>query len=226
MESVILPCWIHDVHSYRRYVRWLRYMDKYVQPRLSYGRIILLDNASDLKFLKKLGATVHDEDGKCLAVGRNDLFVYRYHTHYPRIGHLNYPYYWRACYQLPKFKGTFYEANKYYWIDSDVFLLTNEFISHIKNQNTGFIRYKDRHHQWGESILMTINSDSLRLLDEHERAGGGWKNRNEVAEETLPKTLIDDIYNGGRYPETGKQQDDTMHWLGQCYYRYKIKFRG
>lgn len=200
-------------------------MDKHIKSRLQYDRIVLLDNASDLKFLKKLGATVHSEDNECLAVGRDDLFVYRYHKHYPRVGHLEYPYYWRGVYQLPKFEGTFYESDKFYWIDSDVFIVKHEFLEHMKSQNTGFIRYADRHHKWGESILMTINKDSYHLLTEHENASGGWLNRNEVAEATLPKTLIDNTFNGGRFPEAGKQQDDSMYWIGQVPFKYKVKFK-
>lgn len=222
MISVILPCWIHDIHTYRRISRWLKFMDKYIKPRLGYDRIILLDNNSDLKFLKKLDATVHTEDNECLAVGRNDLFVYQYKTHYPRIGHLNYPYYWRAIYELPQFDGTFYQSDKFYWIDSDVFIVKNEFLEHIKNQNSGFIRYADRHHNWGESILMTINRDAFHLLKEDSKKG--FLNRNEVAEVTLPKTLMDNTFNGGRFPEAGKQQDDSMYWIGQVYYKYKVKF--
>lgn len=222
MSSVILPCWIHDAHTYRRYCRWLRYMDKFIRPRLVYDRIILLDNNSDLKFLKKLGATVHDEDNNCLVIGRNDLFVYRYHTHYDRIGHLEYSYWWRAIYQLPKFKGTFYQADKYYWIDSDVFIVKNEFIEHMKSQNSGFIRYADRKHNWGETIIMTINQDAMHLLEEDSQKG--FLNRNEVAEITLPKTLMDNSFNGGRYPEAGIKQDDSMYWIGQVGKGYKVKF--
>ncbi len=222
--SVVLPCYIYDKNSYRRYVRWIRYMDKFIKPRLGYDRIILLDNNSDLKFLQKLGATVHTEDNECLVVGRNDLFVYRYNKHYSRTGHLQYPYWWRAIYQLPKFQGTFYQSDKYYWIDSDVFIVKKEFIEHIKNQNSGFIRYMDRKYQWGESILMTINKDAFHLLTEHEAKWGGWLNRTDEAETTLPKTLIDNTFNGGRFAEEGRPQDDTMAWLGQCHYRYKVKF--
>lgn len=222
MSTVVLPCWIHNAETYRRYSRWIKYMDKYIKPRLGYTRIILLDNASDPKFLKKLGATVHTEDNECLHVGRSDLFVYRYHDHYPRIGHLNYPYYWRAIYQLPKFKGTFYQSDKYYWIDSDVFIVKNEFCEHLRNQNSGFIRYADRKHGWGESILMTINRDAMHLLEEDSKKG--WQNRDEVAEVTLPKTLMDNTFNGGRFPEAGKQQDNTMYWIGQVGRGYKVKF--
>jgi len=225
LTSVVLPCWVHDINSYRRIKRWLKFMDKHIKSRLGYDRIILLDNNSDIKFLQKLKATVHTEDNECLAVGRNDLFVYRYNKFYGRTGHLSYPYYWRAIYQLPKFKGTFYQSDKYYWIDSDVFIVKPEFIEHIKNQNTGFIRYMDRKYQWGESILMTINKDAFHLLTEHEQASGGWLNRNDEAESTLPKTFIDNTFNGGRYPEEGKQQDDSMYWIGQVNSKnYKVKF--
>lgn len=227
MTSVILPNYIYNAASYRRVKRWLKFMDTYIKPRLGYNRIILLDNNSDLKFLEKLGATVHSENNECLAVGRDDLFVYRYNTHYPRTGHLQYPYYWRAIYQLPKFKDTFYQSDKFYWIDSDVYITRPEFIDHIKAQNTGFIRYMDRKYQWGESILMTINKDSYHLLTEHEKQWGGWLNRNDEAETTLPKTLIDNTFNGGRYAEEGRQQDDSMYWLGQVNdKRYKVKFNG
>lgn len=202
-------------------------MDKYIKPILKYDNMILLDNNSDLKYLKKLKATVHSENNECLHVGRNDLFVYRYETHYARTGHLSYPYYWRAIYQLPKFKDTFYSADKYYWIDSDVFIVKKEFIEHIKNQNAGFIRYVDRKHKFGESILMTINKDAFHLLTQHEIDNGGFLNRNDEAESTLPKTLIDDTFNGGRFPEEGRIQDDSMYWIGQINdYRYKVKFHG
>lgn len=224
MADVILPCRIYDIHTYRRYYRWIKFMDKYIKPYLGYNRIILLDNASDLKFLKKLKATIHTENNECLAVGRSDLFVYRYETYYARVGHLGYSYYWRAVYQLPKFKGTFYQSDKYYWIDSDVYIVKSEFIDHIKLQNTGFIRYADRHHNWGESILMTINKDSFHLLEEHDRVNGGFLNRNDEAETTLPKTLMDNTFNGGRFPEAGKQQDDSMYWIGQVPRGYKVKF--
>lgn len=227
MSSVILPCRIYNAETYRRYVRWIRYMDQNIKEKLGYDRIILLDNASDLKFLKKLKATVHTEHNECLNVGRSDLFVYRYEEYIPRLGHLNYGYYWRAIYQLPKFKGTFYQSDKYYWIDSDVYIVKSEFIEHIKNQNSGLIRYMDRKHQWGESILMTINKDAFHLLTEHEKVNGGWLNRNDEAESTLPKTLIDNTFNGGRFSEEGRQQDDSMYWLGQVNSKhYKVKFNG
>lgn len=222
MSAVVLPCWIHDRETYRRYVRYIRYMDRNIKSRLGYNKIILLDNASDLKFLKKLGATIYNEKYECLHVGRTDLFVYRYNIHYDRTDHLVYPYWWRAAYQLPKFEGTFYQSDKYYWIDSDVFIVKNEFIEHMKSQNTGFIRYADRKHNWGETIIMTINQDSMYLLEEDSKKG--FLNRNEVAEITLPKTLMDNTFNGGRFPEAGKQQDDTMYWIGQVGYRYKVKF--
>lgn len=226
--SVILPNYIHDAATYRRVKKWLKYMDKYIKPRLGYDRIILLDNNSDLKFLKKLGATIHDEDNNCLHVGRNDLYVYRYTKHYSRTSHLTYPYWWRAVYQIPKFFNTFYQSDKYYWIDSDVYIVRPEFIEHIKNQNTGLIRYTDRQHKWGETIIMTINKDSYHLLAEDEKREGGWF-RNEVAEITMPKTLIDSSFNGGRYPESNTPQSDDMYWLGQvdqAHKGYKVKFNG
>lgn len=229
MPSVILPNYIKDDVTLNRVLKWLDYMDTHIKHRLEYDRIILLDNASDLEWLKKLNATVHNEKNECLNVGRNDLFVYRYEQHYPRTGHLQYPYYWRAVYQLPKFNGTFYDSDKYYWIDSDVYIVKEEFIDHIKGQNSGLIRYMDRNFSWGESILMTINRDSFKLLSDHEIANGGWLNRNDCAEITLPKTEIDGKFNGGRFPEGNKPQDDTMYWIGQvdqAHPNYEVKWNG
>lgn len=226
MPSVILPCYVHNAATYRRIRRWINYMDRFIKPRLGYDRIILLDNNSDLKFLKKLEATIHTEDNECLHVGRSDLFVYRYHTHYARTDHLVYPYWWRAVYQLPKFKDTFYQSDKYYWIDSDVYIVRPEFIEYIKGQNSGLIRYTDRTHKWGETIIMTINKDSFHLLTEDEQRTEGWF-RNEVAEITMPKTLIDSSFLGGRFPEQGLKQTDDMYWIGQCdqaNWKYKVKW--
>lgn len=229
MSTVILPNYIRDIPTYKRVRKWLRYMDKYIKPRLEYDKIVLLDNVTDLKYLKKLNATVHSEDNECLHIGRSDLFVYRYKEHYPRKSCLEYDYYWRAVYQLPKFDGTFYQSDKYYWIDSDVYIVKNEFIDYIKSQNSGLIRYVDRKHQWGESILMTINRDAFHLLTEHEKANNGFLNRKDCAEHTLPKTLIDNAFNGGRYPESNIPQNDSMYWIGQvdqAHPNYKVKFNG
>lgn len=224
VSTVVLPCYIHDIHTYRRHVRWIRYMDKYIKPRLGYDRIILLDNASDLKFLKKLGATIHSENNECLAIGRTDLYVYRFNEHLPRKAMLDYPYFWRFVYKLPKFQGTFYQSDKYYHIDSDNYIQTQELIDYMRNCNSGFVSFWDSMNKFPTSELFILNQNAMPLIIEHSKVG--FMNRaGQVAENVLPFTHKEKKFYGGRLAERGVS-GDTAHWVGQVTHRYKVKFRG
>ena len=221
MASVILPCWIHDDTTYNRHYDWLCYMDTYIRPRLDYDRIILFDNASDLEYLKKLNATIHDEDNNCLAIGRSDLFVYRYHTHIPRTGVLEYPYWWRWITTIPKLKGTFYQADKYYHIDSDNYIQTQEMLDYMKNSNNGFTAFWEGVHNFPTSELFILNKDSVDLLKQYEG-----KNLNgQCAENVLCFSHVEKKFYGGRLAERGTP-GDTAHWVGQVTQGYPVKFRG
>jgi|ERR1035437_9475667 hypothetical protein len=220
MSSVIIPNYTFDLHSYRRMVRWLRYMDKFIKPRLGYDKIIMLDNASDLKFLKKLGCTVHSEDNSCLAIGRDDLFAYRYETHLPRTSMLGYSYFWRFISTIPKLKDTFYQADKYYHIDSDNYIQTTELIDYMKNCNKGFVAFWEPNYNFPTSELFILNKDSISQLSDY-----GIKRTGQMAEGVLPFTHIEKSFYGGRLPEFNLEGSQA-HWLGQVTKHYKVRFRG
>lgn len=221
MSTVILPCWIHNAETYRRHVRFIRYMDREIKPRLQYDRIILLDNASNLKFTKRLEATIHTEDNICLAVGRDDLFVYRFNEHLPRKSILDYPYFYRFLHQIPSFQGTFYQSDKYYHIDSDNFIQTQEMIDYMKNCNRGFVSFWDVTNNFPTSELFIINKECYHLISKMNFP----TKTGQAVENLLPWTLNEKKFYGGRLAERGLPGDQA-HWVGQVGKGYSVKFRG
>jgi hypothetical protein len=197
-------------------------MDKFIKPLLGYNRMVLLDNASDLKYLKKLGCTVFNEDLKCEWVGRMDLFAVRFNEHLPRTSHLGYSYWWRAIYKIPELqKHMFFNSEKWLHIDSDLYIQTNEFIDYLKGLDKGFVSFWNVVHNFPTSELFFIHTDSMYILEEDSKKG---IDRNVEAENALPWTHVEKKFLGGRFGDIG-QLNDKDHFVGQVVRGYPVKFK-
>lgn len=222
--NIVLPSYIYDRTTYCRHKRWIKYMETNIKHRLVYDKIIFLDNSSDVKYWKKLGASVFDERFYLVHAGRDDLIVIRFYDHLKRGGCLDYPYFWRSLYFIPTlYKNFNYQTSKYYYIDSDLYITTTKMIDCLKSIQSGFISFWDKVHQFPESIFFTICSDSVKILEEDSRKGFLGR-AGELAETCIPFTDVNKEIHGGRFAETNQQQTDDMNFIGQVDKKYRIKF--
>ena len=213
MNILFSLCWLGEPWRIDRYTKWLSY-HLAIKDSLGFDKIVLLDNASDLNDLRKLGGTIMDEKGNLIELGNPDILIYRFDVHMPRTGIHEYPYCWRGleyCKQLV----TSLSINKILFIDSDFYILTKKLAQYIKTLDTGWISFWCHKYGWPEAALHILCKDTLStLLNFPIPSFTHYNNRN--MEELLPFTkVLKTEFKGDRYGEGAEPQKDDMDYYGQ-----------
>lgn len=196
--KIVITSYIHDKETYLRHVKWLKYVRKNIKDKLGISEIIFLDNNSDLKFLRKLKATIYSENGDLLSQQPSDLKIIRFEEHLPRKSLLDYPYHWRAFFHIPKL-----ESAKYIWIDTDCYIQNNKPIDYINNCNSGLVAFYDDYHKFPETALMIINPDAINIIKDFSKFG--YNNlAGKLAETITPFTHVEKNVSCSRIAEYNK----------------------
>lgn len=215
MTILFSLCWLGEPGRLERNLKWLEYHRK-LKDKLGYDKIVLLDNASDLEELKKLGVTVYDEYGDLLyAPGEpTDTVVYRFYTHIPRTGVWQYPYCWRGLVYLKRVVRDL-NVNKIIGLDTDFYVLTSKLASFMKTQSTGWTSFFCHKYGFPEAAMWVLCEDTMNSLLDFSVPSFTHYNDQHM-EYLLPFTHVHKaMFTGDRYGEARDAQTVHMDYYGQ-----------
>lgn len=214
MKILFSLCWLGEPWRIDRNIKWLEYHRK-LKSELAYDLIVLVDNASDLEDLKKLGATVYDEYGDLLhECPGSYTIVYRFYTHIHRTGIWEYPYCWRGLKYLQKLVREL-NISKVIGLDTDFYVLTPKLAHYMRDLNSGWVSFFCHKYGFPEAAMWVLCQDSMdRLLAFPVPSFTHYNGRH--MEELLPWTVVHKTgFVGDRYGEGRQLQEPWMDWYGQ-----------
>ncbi len=199
MKTLLVSfCWLDEPDRIIRNLNWLKYI-KNLQSDLGFTRIALLDNASSKDNLELLRPRIHNEAGelKFMFMEPGVLDVYRFDTHLPRMGNLEYPFCWRGLKYIKRFLK---EYDKIVFMDTDFYVLSPKLAEFIKGLNTGWTTFYSQYYDFPECSCWVLCKDSFYLLDEFPIPTYTCYNGTPM-EDLLPFTNIVTEFRGDRYGE-------------------------
>lgn len=202
-----------DAFGGARLARHHKYVNYYrpLKDVLGFDHFFFSDNGSSPEKLKLI-------EGNDVTLFRNTPSLVR-----GTNGGEDYPYIWRAFYDIRKIiEGGQYK--KIVCIDTDAFILSKKLADYVKDLNTGWTAFKVQKYGFPSAEFFILCEDSFKAYMEFT-SGHFLDNNGKVMERVLPFTIINDAFNVDRYGETeGKQPDESIDLFGQCRVETEVSF--
>jgi hypothetical protein len=199
---------------FRTHVRWLDYYRRF-QSQLGYEKIVLVDNASDLRMLQALGGNTFDEQFNLLvpSSGRNYLDIIRFSEHLTRRGALDYPYFWRLI-MVSTIIARRFGYQKLIQTVADCYMLTSRMMAYVAALKDGYTSMWCAKYGFPENSLHVLCADSFSIVDSlHGRSYDSFA--GVLGETAIPYTRIEKGLVGDRYGEDNLPQHPSMDWYAQ-----------
>ncbi len=207
MKTALMSACFLDGEDYfgnDRTLRTLRYIDYYLRLKddLGFDDIFLFDNASSqtqIDIVKNHQPEVHFRryDQSLVHGG----------------GPFDYPYCWRALYELKNLIKQGYD--KIIAIDTDGYVLKSKLAHFIRDQNEGWYSFRDEIWNFPDSAIFVLNKDAFNICLKYMEKP--WEQRvGELMERSIPFTHVETQFKCGRFGESRRPVDDSMDYYGQA----------
>lgn len=209
----------------QRTVKWLDYYRPLLGD-LGAGRVILVDDASDLAAVQSLGGNLRDAELRLLerATTRPWLEIVRFEQHLPRKSAKDYPYFWRAMALVPKLARHF-GLRKVIFNETDCFLLTPRIVAFVRQLSAGYTAFWCAKYNFPESALAVLCADQFGRFEAACTEDAYLRYNERPAETVLPfSQYVSSGFKGDRYGEAGVGQAVDMDFYAQCPVPVRVTF--
>jgi hypothetical protein len=177
-------CWL-------RYSIWLEYSRKDYQ-NMGISHILLLDDGSDEKQLKKLDLPIYRE----LPEELPKASIFTFSTHLGRPEHHNFLGWWRSFLLTPVLAER-YGFDKLLHIESDAYVLSQQLRDYLAKVSSGWTALWCPHYEMPETAIQVICRDQFNKMKDFVPPP------NTDPEMCLPFTCVNKDFIGDRYGEYG-----------------------
>ena len=214
---IYAPCIIDSEHRLRRNIKWLDYYGPILND-FGVDHIWLIDNASPMEELKKLGGEIYNLKFDLIepATTRPYLKILRYEQRFERVRFRVYHYFYRALFTGIQTLPRQFEYTKAIHIDTDVYVLSKRLAAYIKDSNTGWEAFWCKKYNFAESTFHIICQDSFHIGDKFIADSFPIEKYDDRdAENIIPFTNVSKSFIGDRYGESSLVQAPAMDYYCQ-----------
>lgn len=213
---ILTTCWINSDEKLKRHTDWLDWHLPMLY-KLGVDEIWWMDNVSDPNYLDKLKpkSIINQKlETEWYKFDNSKLNIYQYSEHLGRNSVWDYPYSWRALYDLPKL-AKFTGATKIISIDTDFYVLSQKCMDWFKNTNEGWQAAWCPTYNFPETAFSILSDISLLEKFISENPDYRKLNGTKTMEFLLPYTNINKELIGDRYAELNKSIPHNADFCGQ-----------
>jgi hypothetical protein len=189
----------HSAAWQRRYKPWVDY---YTENMIGADRLFLIDDGSPFTPPEHV---IHCVDAMTdINVDNHSPTMVRFKERLGRSSLLSYPGWWRSFLHSVDIARQI-GADKIIHIESDAYILSNELFAHMESLRSGWTCLWSPHFRIPETAIQVICADQFRLMDILKRTSQNDLD-GKLAEEILPFTHIEKLFEGDRYGDIRKNR--------------------